>query len=521
VASLNGTVNGANATPSIPKPAQTASVEFDSAGQVFTRQTQTVPCDDSLLHFLLTSQVAIVTPGLFETIPVFRGAAWIACRVSRNENANRDRDAIVPSGPVLTEPLRHFPTRDVCEVSDAISVLRALISWQVANLTPGLYEATQNLPYATWAKSYYESQRTSLSTIAGQREGAQQNEVAQNGNRPVAEAADVVTNFVTPKDVTVPSNFMYVRFSKSFLQTRFCKQFDKTLPVHDVILGACVSGTARTIAHTELQLVDNPRQAQFVLLFRGKTWFNTVASTWPVHIQSSGSTRFITEKDLWFDGVNVQQTSAHSSAETDTITGGITTDLPRLRGRISLRIASRREANNHDLAECITSQRTISKIEPAFNHVAMQRANDFMQNLGSQYAKLPFEDRFTITGVQCSTTLASLQIIVFCSGDKKVTFVTAPDFLADQPDIEIHVHKTLLQLAIVDSELRQALQAAVSRLVNPASNADSTVDHLGQNLGPELEVHWAGDAGSEWLTLACYARSTSESSESNHSGNQR
>jgi len=434
------------------------------------------------------------------------------------------RDAIVPSQPVLTElpPLRYFPTRGASEVSDAESVLHALVSWQVAILTPALYEATQTLPCAVWAKSYYELQRTSHTTTAGQRAGVPPYEVAErNGSQPIAAAADAATNLVAVKDATIPSNFMYVRFSKSFLETRFCKQFDKTLPVHDVILGACVSGRARTIAHTELQLADNPRQAQFVLLFRGKTWFNTLASSWPVQIQSSGSTRFTSEKDLWFDGVNVQQTSAHSSAETDTITDGISTDLPRLRGRISLRIASRREANNHDLAECITSQRTISKIEPAFNHIVMQRANEFMQNLRSQYAQLPFEDRFTITGVQCSTTLNRLQIIVFCSGDKTPTFVAAPDFLSNQPDIEIHVHKALLQLAIVDTDLRQALQAAVSRIVNSTSSTGSAIDQSGQNLNPELEIHWAGDATADWLSLACYARSTSGSTEANYSGHQR
>lgn len=46
----------------------------------------------------------------------------------------------------------------------------------------------------------------------------------------------------TDSDVKVPANFMYVRFSKPFLEKHFCTQIDRTMPVRDTVLGASVSG---------------------------------------------------------------------------------------------------------------------------------------------------------------------------------------------------------------------------------------------------------------------------------------
>jgi hypothetical protein len=353
-----------------------------------------------------------------------------------------------------------------------------------------------------WIGSYYDSQQ---SHSAAQEQAESHDTQQAPASQPVAAAAETVLSLMPSKDVTVPSNFMYVRFSKAYLEKRFYKLTDRTLPVNDTVLGAAVSGTSRTIAHTELQLVENPRQAQFTLLFRGTSWVNSVATSGPVHIHSHGATEFTSTKKLWFDGVNIQQTDAHSTADTNTNVSGISTDLPRLRGRISLRIADRREAESHEQSEAITARHTINRIEPAFNAIVMQRAADFTQNLKSQYAKLPLEDCFAVTGVQCSTSADGLQLILLCNGEKEPVFVTAPDSVNNHPDIEIHVHKSLLKLAVADADLRKALQAAVGAFVSPTIKTVS-ISQTVQNPQPGFNVQLVGEPTADWISIACTSK---------------
>jgi len=102
----------------------------------------------------------------------------------------------------------------------------------------------------------------------------------------------------TDSDVKVPANFMYVRFSKTFLEQHFCTQIDRTMPVCDTILGASISGTSRTIAGSTLELVNNESQAQAKLRLLGATRFQTVAASGPARIYSKGTTTFASTEQI-------------------------------------------------------------------------------------------------------------------------------------------------------------------------------------------------------------------------------
>ncbi len=343
---------------------------------------------------------------------------------------------------------------------------------------------------------------------------------AEVGSLP---GVDVISAIADPESLAVPDNFMYVRFSKSFLESYICRQYERKSPVYDNILGAAVRGNSHTTARTELDLIDNPSEAQARLRFKGVTRFNTVSYSGPISIFSQGITGFVSEKRLWFDGMSIQQSEPQTAAEASTTTTGFSTSLPRLRGRISLRIAERREAEDHRLAEEISAQRTSEKVSQAFNSVVKDRTNAFTNELKSDYARLPLEGRFAIADIRCSTLNNRLQIMVLGHGTQEPTYVPEPPMLADYPDIEVHLHTALVQKAILDPALRSTLEAAVERLVNRPliSVVNAPVANQQPNPPRDLKIRWTGGEGSQWLTLAWHgadkntvARATGSPAES-------
>ena len=320
-----------------------------------------------------------------------------------------------------------------------------------------------------------------------------------------------VTEIVDEKNITVPNNVIYVRFSKPFLKEYFCKQFRNEHAVHETMFGAAVRGQCRLDAHTELQLVDDATQVNAILSFRGETAFKTTSYPESVRIHCQGKTQFNSKKRLSFDGVDVVQSPPTTWAETKSQITGIDTDLRGLRRNIVLRVAERRAAEVHQQSEQITSQRTKSRVEAAFSEAIKERADSFTEELKDQYAKLPFEGRFAIKEIQCSTTPDMLQIVVVGRGEKEPLFVPPPERIADQPDIEVHFHTALVQKAILDAGFREALQSAVTGLVErPIKLVANAARKANDEEEPKrkLEFHWLDGETQEWLTLAWRAKET-------------
>jgi len=293
--------------------------------------------------------------------------------------------------------------------------------------------------------------------IAGSSKDSAPRELLHGALKPLVNATD--------PDVKVPANFMYVRFSKPFLEKHFCTQIDRTMPVCDTILGASVSGTSRTIAGSTLELINNESQAQAKLRLVGTTQFQTVAASGPARIYSQGITTFASTEQIWFDGFDLQHHDDGCVAQTRTVTTGIGTCLRFIFGRISLRIASRREAQTHSLSESITSEHTKQRVERAFDSTVADRSNAFQEFLKTRYAKLPFDGRFKITDIRCSTSPTNLQIVVVGGSDDPSFFVSEPAALAEQPDIELDIHTALVRKAIAEPELRKTLEHAAANLI--------------------------------------------------------
>jgi hypothetical protein len=179
--------------------------------------------------------------------------------------------------------------------------------------------------------------------------------------------------------------------------------------------------------------------------------------------------------------------------------------------RISLRIAGRREAENHSEAEQITARLTKQRVNREFDATGIKRAEAFSQILKSQYAQLPLEGHFTVTDIHCSTKPNMLEIEVLGRGDTEPRFVSAPSALATNPDIEMEIHTTMLRKAMLDPEIRSALEVALRSLVDPPANAvmPAAMHKVGETEGSP-KFHWSNDVNSEWLGISWDAKGSTE-----------
>jgi len=473
--------------------------------QQATAQCAAIPeiGNQSLLGFYVTSRLSLMMPVLYDVGDscafLYQGVALYRGRINRakagenfacgevdpeNEQSVAAADRAECGG--LSSRLAAAPVLDASmECSQGSELLALAVCWQISKATPGLFAV---IPVAercvVWTDSHQE-------------------ELLADSEIPASVIT--VTKLVAGPDVAVPNNFMYVRFSKSFLEAYFRKQIERTSPVQQNVLGAAVRGTSHTVGRTVMELVNNPTQAEAKLILKGTTTFNTVSYSGPVEIFGHGETDFIAWKKIWFDGLNVQQAPAHATATTHTGTTGIDTDM-RLFRRIALRIAGRREAESHAEAEQITAERTKQRVEKEFDTTGAARAEKFSQVLESQYERLPLEGHFAITDIRCCTTPDMLEIQVLGRSDAEPRMVAAPAALAGSPDIELEIHTAMIRKAMLDPEIRSALETALSTLVDqPKSKVTPTaLDKIREKEGSP-KFHWS-DGSSDWLRISWDAK---------------
>jgi hypothetical protein len=465
--------------------------------------------DQSLVGFYLTNRLSLMMPVLYDVGDscafLYRGVALYRGRIDRAKAAanyvggeadteSEKTVAIVDWAVRERLSSRLATTAPVVDTSTKYSkgaeLLSLVVCWQISKAAPELFDV---LPVAERCVVWTDSHREELLA-----------------DSDIPASVVTVTKLMAGPDVAVPNNFMYVRFSKSFLETYFRRQVDRTAAVHQTVLGAAVRGTSHTLGRTVLELVNNPTQAEAKLILKGMTTFNTVSYSGPVEIFGQGKTDFTASKKIWFDGLNVQQAPAKATATTHTVTTGIDTYM-RLFRRIALRIAGRREAENHAEAERITAERTKQRVEKEFDTTGAERAETFSQVLAAQYAKLPLEGHFAITDIRCSTTPNMLEVEVLGRSGAEPRLVDAPAVRASSPDIELEIHTAMLRKAMLDPEIRGAFQAALSTLIEPPQRSAMPVAlaKIRETEGGP-KIHWTDADNSEWLRISWDAKEDGE-----------
>ena len=297
---------------------------------------------------------------------------------------------------------------------------------------------------------------------------------------------------------SLPGNMAYLRVSKRFLDQQVSNEYRGQNPVSDCILGTLSQGTSEITGRTRLVLIPNDHQALIELHFTGSTRFRTSGRSGPVRLYSHGTTWFDSTKRLSLDGHGAHLTPASTHSTSSYLTDNITTSLPRLLGRISLHVAWRREGKSHSQASAVISRNSSRDIGHGFDVSMAERLAGATKLVTEQIDQLPKDHPLIAHGMHCHTTVDGVYVVLLGPGAAEQKFVPAPTLDKNGPDVELHVHSSLVVKVISDPELRRMLQSSADSLLakqTPSASQEPSPDHGAK----QFDAYWSSDGS--WLTL--------------------
>jgi hypothetical protein len=277
------------------------------------------------------------------------------------------------------------------------------------------------------------------------------------------------------------------------------EEFHEQRPSNDWIMGTLYSGTSETRGRTQLVFIPNDRQAQIELHFKGSTNFCTSGRSGPITLHSRGTTWFESCKLLSIDGCGAHLTPASTCASTCYSTDNICTTLPRLLGRISLRVARRREAKGHDQASAVISQNSQRDIGHGFDVAIDGELTKANQGIADQINRLPKNHPLVANGMHYHTSADAVYAVLLGPGANEAQFVPAPTLNKHSPDMELHLHSSLVFKALTDPDVRRMLEPLAGSLLGKADAPQAPAKKIPANSDQQFDMYWSSDRN--WLTL--------------------
>ena len=281
--------------------------------------------------------------------------------------------------------------------------------------------------------------------------------------RPDERVAQALQNILAGEPL--PGDVIYVHVSDRALRKLLRRQVTQQAAVNDTIVGTPVEGIANTVGTTGVRLVPAQGRAVVDLLFTGNVAAQTTGDGGPVRVHSSSITRFSAVKRLTLDEQGIRISPARVAAQTSITIERVTTDLPRLRGRIVQRVGSRRAAESKLAAEAESARKAEIRIAQNFDREVAKDLRKAESNLSRSLAEWSNGDRAFRGRLKFSTSGRHLQVAIH-RGDGDPAR-RAPPSLADlgTPDVAIHVHRALVN-RVVRSTIVHGQNGPTSPLVS-------------------------------------------------------
>jgi len=238
---------------------------------------------------------------------------------------------------------------------------------------------------------------------------------------------------------------------------------ERSSQVNDVILGRRVSGSARTTAETNVQLVSNSSQAVFDFVIRGDTVTATTTDAGIVQIHGSGSTRF--EKTIRIS-VNEQGIDIHSFPLQTSTQSEITCISTRARffrplvRRIAFRRASRQKAQFDEVARQRAYHRIDSDIETDWR-VAVANVNQFVKTAIASFQEAP---EFIQLRPRLQTSSNGLNLVLSTPRRSDSLSLPSPPPVVGEPPFVAHIHSSLITSALTDEDVIRFITPLIERL---------------------------------------------------------
>lgn len=257
------------------------------------------------------------------------------------------------------------------------------------------------------------------------------------------------------------------RISPAILGAGIADAVDDTMPVHDCILGTDVHGTAHTVGKTNIEFATDPSCGVFDILFFGTTESDNVGYHGPVTIYSKSTTGLSARKRLWVYDGGLASYSAESNANTSVDIHDICSN----KGSAMIEKAAWKRAGKQKYeAEAIASQHAEQRLNDRIDQQAaaqLDRANETYINKFYR----PMNDRKLFPQMlSYSTTERALTMVGLQAGGGKVAAPAAPPAVAEDADMSICIHESLVNNLTFDALAgrtiyEEKMQAAVTEML--------------------------------------------------------
>lgn len=252
--------------------------------------------------------------------------------------------------------------------------------------------------------------------------------------------ADQVPDLVDQVRKVLDHPNLYVAVSKEFLASGIRRKVDQVNPVHEIILGTNVRGTAHMVGNVDVNLVPSEDRGKIELLLNGTVTSDNVGVNGPATIYSTGYSPITASKILVFTPEGLSAMGANATATTTTTFDAICAKL-----RLVQKIATKRAYQQKHHAEAIASDRTEARLEQRFDDESKDLVADANQRLNEKlYRHLKGRDEFPDT-VNVSTTTDQLKLEVMHSAETQLAAPNeAPEIDDPTADLTLKLHESII-----------------------------------------------------------------------------
>jgi hypothetical protein len=293
----------------------------------------------------------------------------------------------------------------------------------------------------------------------------------------------------------LPADLIYVHISDRMLRRQISRPVTRQNSVNEVIVGTPVSGTAGTAGRVDLRLVPADDRGIVDLLFHGQVHSRTTGFGGPVQVHSSSVTNFSAVKRLFLDEFGIEMVPARVAAQTSSSIHGVSTSLPRLRGRIARRIGSQRATDLKPAAEAEAARKAEIRIGREFDGDVTRQLRSANGRLSEALAALPLDADLFRGRLRFASSGEYLQVAIHRAGGRVSPAPPPSPASLGSPELVVHVRGSLVERVVRDTDLQERVEPLLRRLLEQNS------PQLVGMLAAESQVSLKQSGDGEWWSL--------------------
>ncbi|MFN3152641.1 hypothetical protein [Bremerella sp.] len=233
---------------------------------------------------------------------------------------------------------------------------------------------------------------------------------------------------------------LYASVSRELIASGIRRPVDQVNPVHEIILGTDVNGTAHMVGDVDVNLVPSKDKGLIELSLTGTVTSNNVGVNGPATIYSTGFSTIGASKLLSVDQDGLSPNPAIAHADTSTTFNAICAKM-----RLVQKIATKRAYQQKSQAEAIASDRTEIRIQNRFDDETKDLVADANTRLQEKlYRPLIGRDEFP-DEINVSTTTDHLNLEVMQASQSQLAAPgPAPATEDTAADLTLKLHESIV-----------------------------------------------------------------------------